>query len=91
MFEEGYVKNPQKTKIKGVRGYVTTFGAQDAASGNPADTSWFAIVNKTFLTTRNRDYAQIFSLAVQKYYVVNVGYTDEDDVFIIRLDAPPGP
>jgi len=89
MTQEDYILNPENIKLSGVTGDVTTFGAQDAASGDPEKTSWFVGVNNNLLmNTRNRDYANLFSLAIQKHWQVNVGYTDVGrNVFWVRMDG----
>jgi hypothetical protein len=88
MSQEDHILNPKNIRITGVEGYVTYFGAQDAASGDPAQTSWLVTVNDIGLASRNRDYAEIFLMAIQKRLKVSVGYTDGKDVFIARIIVP---
>ncbi len=80
------IKNPSNVRLQEVTGYVTTLGAQDAASGNPNDTSWFVFVGGIDLTTRNRDYFELFSLSVRVHWQVSVVYNDGKDVFFVRMD-----
>ena len=86
MPQEVNISNPSNVNVTQVSGFVTTLGAQDAASGNQNDTWWFVIVGGVIMTTRNRDFIEIFSLSIQENWQVSVGYTDGKEVFYVRID-----